>query len=510
MAAPATVPINRARGGRCWRRRFMAVGAIASIAALVVAAIGVYLYQDASRSNVGELSFHNRLRIPTVLEPARDAEGRQVFDLDIAEGEAEFLDDTATATFGVNGSYLGPTLRVERGDEVVMNVTNRLAETTTLHWHGMHLPAEMDGGPHQRIAPGATWSPSWTVDQPAATLWYHAHPYGATGDQVYRGVAGMVLVDDSTPGGAGLPNRYGIDDIPLIIQDKRFEDDGQLNTDSPRFSPIGILGDEILVNGTYDPYLPLTTTRVRLRVLNASNSRTYNVGFTDDRAFSVIATDASLLAAPVEVHRLLLAPSERAELVVDVAPGDDVILRGYPTRIGGGSFPDRFAQRFAGGDDTFDLVRLVAADRLEPSPTLPERLPSPPSIEAPPDAVRRDFTFNHASRINGEAFDMEHANFTVEAGSIEVWELRNDSDNQHVFHVHGVSFSVIDYDGRSPPPEMAGLKDSVFLPPGTHAAIAVQLPDEETGSDAPYVFHCHVLAHEDHGMMGQYLVDSGG
>lgn len=445
----------------------------------------------------------NRLRVPPLVEAERDETGVGVFDLNVSAGTTEFVDGVPTATYGVNGTYLGPTLRAAVGDRVRVNVTYALDETTTLHWHGMHLPAAMDGGPHQPIAPGATWSPTWRIDQPAATLWYHAHPDGATGDQVYRGIAGLFLLEDPAHGGAGLPDRYGVDDIPLILQDKRF-DDGHLDTASPRFSPIGILGDEILVNGTHDPYLPVVTTKVRLRVLNASNARTYNLGLADDRVFSVVATDAGLLAEPVELRRLLLAPSERAELVVEVAPGDDVLLRGYPTGIGGGRFP----RRFAGGDDTFDLVRLVAADHLEPSPGLPGHLPAAPSVEAPPGAPRRVFTFNHASRINGKTFDPERVDFTVRAGATEVWELRNDSDNQHVFHVHGVSFSVLDYDGAPTPPQLAGLKDSVFLPPGTTATIAVRFRDH-TDRVAPYMFHCHVLAHEDHGMMGQFLVTAG-
>lgn len=491
--------------GRRWRRLLAATAGVLVAIAAVAGVVSVRVYQGALRSNVGELDFANRLRIPPLLEPTVDADGRRTFELRVAAGTTGFFDGVETDTWGVNGSYLGPTLRAARGDDVAVAVTNELDETTTLHWHGMHLPAEMDGGPHQLISPGGTWLPSWTVDQPAATLWYHAHPEARTGAQVYRGVAGLFLVDDPSVGPAGLPDRYGVDDIPLIVQDKRFTDDGQLDASSPRFSPFGILGDEILVNGTHDPYLPVTTTRVRLRVLNASNARTFNLGFADGRSFAVVATDAGLLDEPVEVDRALVAPSERVELVVELPPGERVVLRSYPTRIGGGNLP----RRFAGGDDAFDLVRLVAADELEESPPLPDRLPAPAAIDPPADAERRLFEFNHASRINGRAFDQDRIDFTVTAGSTEVWQLRNTSDNQHVFHVHGVSFTIVDLDGSPPPPELAGLKDSVFLPPGTIARIAVRFR-EYTDSDSPYMFHCHLLAHEDHGMMGQFTVTAAG
>jgi FtsP/CotA-like multicopper oxidase with cupredoxin domain len=465
--------------------------------------LSVRFYRDALRSNVGELSFRNPLRIPPLLEATADAWGSRTFDLTVAPGRTEFLAGSSTDTWGVNGSYLGPTLRAAVGEEVRVNVTNRLEETTTIHWHGMHLPASMDGGPHQPIAPGATWSPSWTVDQPAATLWYHAHPHGRTQDHVYRGVAGLFLIDDPAQP-SGLPDRYGVDDIPLVIQDKRFTGEGQFDANHPRFSPVGLLGEEILVNGTHDPYLEVTTTRVRFRVLNASNGRTYDLGFSDDRPFSVVATDAGLLPAPQPLRRLRLAPSERVELVVDVAPGDDVILRSFPTGLGAGRLPDRFA----GGDDTFDVLRLTARHQLEASPALPERLPAPPPVAAPPDAPVREFRFNHASRINGRTYDPDRIDFAVAPGSTEVWELRNSSDNQHVFHVHGVSFTVVDYDGAAPPAEMAGRKDSVFLPRGATVRIAV-LFRPYADADAPYMFHCHILAHEDHGMMGQFVVTGG-
>jgi FtsP/CotA-like multicopper oxidase with cupredoxin domain len=354
------------------------------------------------------------------------------------------------------------------------------------------------------IAPGATWSPSWQVEQPAATLWYHAHPANRTGAQVYRGAAGMFILEDPATDPAALPHRYGVDDIPLIIQDRRFDDDGQFRFDSPRFSPIGVLGDEILVNGTHDPYLQVSTERVRLRVLNASNARTYNLGLSDDRAFTVIAGDGGYLATPQRMDRLVVAPSERFEIVLDLRPGDAVIVRSYPTRVGGGRLP----VRFAGGDDTFDLVRLVAADRLQSSPPLPNRLPAPQPTAAPNDATRREFTFNHASRINGGHYDHDRIDFTMPAGEIEAWELDNTSDNQHVFHVHGVSFTVTAIDGRPPPAHLSGPKDSIFLPPGTTATIAVRAP-RWADATLPYMFHCHVLAHEDHGMMGQFTVTDG-
>ena len=161
----------------------------------VAAGLGV-LYARADTSTVGELAFANELKIPPLLEGQADGDRAKVFDLRLQTGTSELLPGKTTETWGINGPYLGPTLRVESGERVRMNVRNDLPEPTTVHWHGMHLPATADGGPHQPIARGETWSPAWTIDQPAATLWYHPHPHPDSDEQIYRGVAGMIVVDD--------------------------------------------------------------------------------------------------------------------------------------------------------------------------------------------------------------------------------------------------------------------------------------------------------------------------
>jgi blue copper oxidase len=227
-----------------------------------------------------------------------------VFDLRLQTGTTELIPGQKTKTWGANGSYLGPTLRASRGDEVRINVHNGLPETTTVHWHGMHLPAAADGGPHQMIEPGTTWSPEWRIDQPAATLWYHPHLMGETAKQVYRGVAGMFILDDPESQALPLPREYGVDDIPVILQDKSFNDDRSLDTSPGLISPTGLLGSDIFVNGTYARYLEVTDSRVRFRLLNASNARVYNVGCDDDREFELIGTDGGLLEAPEALMRI--------------------------------------------------------------------------------------------------------------------------------------------------------------------------------------------------------------
>lgn len=483
----------------------VSVLALVMIGGCVVVSVGVWFYARADQSNVGELAFENRLAIPELLEPTIDEQGRKVFDLEFMAGETEFLPGKQTDTWGLNGTYLGPTLRASQGDEVLINVTNGVDETTTLHWHGMHLPAEMDGGPHQMIAPGDTWSPTWTIDQPAATLWYHPHIHGATAEHVYRGAAGMFLLDDPELQALDLPDTYGVDDIPLIVQDKNFNGDGSLNYGEKFLGSVGVLGDTILANGTYSPYFEATTELVRFRVLNASNARVYNLGFTDDREYALIGTDSGLLEQPVTLTRLQLSPGERAEIVVRVSSGDEVILRSFEPDLG----LDFAGDRLDGGDDTFDILQIRAAEQLTPSARLPSELVS---IDRPDEASAsrtRTFELNGGSRINDQKMDMGRIDEVVTEGDTEIWEVTNGSDRYHNFHVHMVHFIVLSIDGEEPPPELSGWKDTVFVPPDSTVRFIARF-EGYSDPDSPYMFHCHVLMHEDDGMMGQFVVVAPG
>jgi FtsP/CotA-like multicopper oxidase with cupredoxin domain len=451
---------------------------------------------------VGELSFSHRLRIPPLLEPRPDGSGRRVFDLTLQQGRAELLPGNRADTWGVNGPYLGPTLRAARGDRLLMRVRNDLPETTTLHWHGMHLPAEADGGPHQMIEPGERWQPGWTVDQPAATLWYHPHLHGETEDHVYRGVAGMFILDDAQSQALELPDDYGVDDIPVILQDPRLSDDGALEFSQGAISPIGRLGDTTLVNGTYDPYLPVSTRRVRLRLLNASTARSYDVGFDDDRELHLVGTDGGLLEAPRRVRRVLLSPGERAEVVAQFRPGERAVLRSFEPDLGA----DVFNERFSGGDDRFDLLQLRAARVLAPAPGLPARLSGGGASLDPSDSVRtRRFELSGSSSINGRSMELVRIDEVVTRGTTEVWEVENRAGIPHSFHPHDVRFRVLDYAGKPPPPEVSGLQDTVFVPPNETVRLVTRFEDY-ADPDLPYMFHCHVLEHEDRGMMGQFVV----
>jgi FtsP/CotA-like multicopper oxidase with cupredoxin domain len=385
----------------------------------------------------------------------------------------------------------------------VVNVRNRLPETTTLHWHWMHLPARMDGGPHQPVQPGRTWSPGWRIDQPAATLWYHPHPHGSTARHLYRGLADLFLIDDPAGAPAGVPGRYGVDDIPLVVQDKRFRD-GELDESLPMIPSTGILGDTISVNGVVAPYLEVGAERVRLRLLNASNARVYNFGFSDGRAFEQIGTDGGLLARPHRTTRVQLSPGERAEVVTEFRPADRVVLRSFPPDLGANAW-DR---RFAGGDDILDILQIRAAAALSPPQgRLPDVLDAGPR-QIPTPAVTRRFELA-GTQINSARMDMGRIDFAGTADSTELWEVVNSDGKPHNFHVHDVQFRVVAIDGAPPPEPLAGRKDTVYLPAGRVYRLALTFTDH-TDNTVPCMFHCHLLWHEDLGMMGQFVVVEAG
>jgi blue copper oxidase len=489
------------------RRLFRIALAVTAVVVVLAGAGGIavaVLYSRADLDTTGEVDFTRPLRIPPLAPSKVDADGRRVFDLTARRGRTEFQPGVVTDTYGIDGSYLGPTLRARRGERVVVGVENAIGEPTTMHWHGMHLPARMDGGPHQVIEPGATWSPTWEIDQPAATLWYHPHLDGETAEHVYRGLAGMFIVDDPAASAPGLPSRYGVDDVPVVVQDRRFHDDGRLDLGEGLFSPTGILGDEILVNGTLGPYLDVRSERVRLRLLNASNGRVYDFGFSDERAFALVGSDGGLLERPHRIRRVMLSPGERAEIVVALRPGERTVLRSTPPDLGTGGFDDRFA----GGDDRLDILELRAADRLRPAPPVPDALADLPRLDEA-DAVRtREFELRGRT-INGERMDMDRIDETVAAGSTEIWEVVNTSGTPHSFHVHDVRFRILAVDGSPPTAALAGWKDTVYLPPNRTFRLIVPF-GHYADPHTPYMLHCHVLRHEDQGMMGQFAVTADG
>ena len=429
------------------------------------------------------------LSIPPLLGPTIE-NGVSHYELTIGTAQHDYKQARMTDTYSYNDtSVLGPTLRLRTGDSVVISVTNELDETTTTHWHGADVPAEDDGGPHSLIEPGKTWVADFDVIQPAATLWYHPHAHGSTAEHVYRGAAGLIIIEDDNPAAATLPATYGVDDIPVIIQDRDFTEDGQLD-----FAIDG--GDEgnldgvLTVNGTLNPYVETPTGLVRLRLLNGSQARIYDLS-VEGANMTKIASDGGYLTSPVVLNQLVLAPGDRAEIIVNVgeesaalvdsAFGRVLELRPNGSASGTGMLPDELAtiERISESEITVDRSFHMGD-------------------------VRNFWEFDPSWAINGVQFDMNRIDVTVQLGDTERWTLSSD-DGEHVFHPHQIQFQILAINGEPPPPEESGWEDSVLVNADREVVIAARF-HTYAAEDIPYMFHCHILDHEDLGMMGQFLI----
>lgn len=305
------------------------------------------------------------LVLPALDEGVMDGATRR-FGLRLAAGETEFVTGKATRSWGINAPFLGPTLRMKAGERVRFEVTNGLDEAAALHWHGLHLPAAMDGGPHQPVAPGATWSPEFPLKQKAGSFWFHAHQHGKTAEHVWAGLAGVIRVEDDEEAALPLPRSYGEDDFTLVLQDRRFDADGQMPYAPNMHDRMsGKIGDVMLVNGQIGAHIATDAPRVRLRIVNGANGSIYRLHFADGRPFHQIASDGGLLAAPVLLTEALVAPGERAELLVDLHEGQALMLR---AEVFGGESP------FAGSLGVRDVIELRPARAQTAAPALPDRL----------------------------------------------------------------------------------------------------------------------------------------
>ena len=456
----------------------------------------------------------NPLRIPTPLY------GNQ-FNLNLVMGFTPYFGQQ-TMTMGANGSILGPTLFLNQGDSVTINVINGLGHETTMHWHGLHVSPENDGGPHSVIPIGETWSRTFKVMDWASTYWYHPHLHMHTDEQVTKGLAGLIIVKDTLEANLNLPRIYGVDDIPLAVQSRAFDANNQFI--------VGSAADSfMLVNGTMNPYVELPAQVVRLRLLNGSSERAYNFGFSDNRNFNIIGSDGGLLTAPVSTNRLKLSPGERAEILVDLQGnfGQSIYLMSYASEflngIYGAAQPGMGAGQTIPGYSSnplngrnFNILEIrTVAQTSNPVTSIPTTLVNHnPWVEGT-ENITRTLSFrstvtgptaiNGPFTINNQSFDMNVINYTIPLDNIEIWTLTNSSPIAHPFHIHDVQFYILDINGVAPQGYNAGRKDVVNVLPMQTVRFITKFEDF-TSDTMPYMYHCHMLTHEDDGMMGQFLV----
>ena len=447
------------------------------------------------------------LPIPPLYEGELN-DGVRHYRLTIGEAELPLFADAITDSWAVQAPgtampFLGPTLVLKRSERVAIEWHNTLNTATTMHGHGMHVSGEADGGPHQLITPGARWVARYIVDQPACTNWYHPHRMGLTAEHVYRGLAGFQLIRDGSDDALNLPRTYGVDDIPLAVQDRVFDAAGQIYYD-PTMHDVrrGWFGDVMLTNGAVSPVFTARAGLLRLRLLNGSNSEIWRFALDDGSTMQVIAGDNGLIDHPMPVRSVMLSPGERADVVLNLKD-----RQGQRVRL--------LAEGLIGGLRR-DALRIEVSDQAAPVSTLPSRLISPAPLPASlADLPRRRFSLGGMMNltINGASMDMDVINERVPKDRWEVWQVRNTGMGMmrrmgmhHNFHIHGGSFRLLARNGQTRfAPHERGLKDTVHLAPGDEATLLVRFRHGAPDS-APFMYHCHFLEHEDAGMMGQFTV----
>ena len=463
------------------RRQFLASSTAAILAASIVP-------QTLVRRAFAQ--GQTRLAMPPLLDTR--AAGRLALTATL--GTTSFAGGPSVPTAGFNQAYMGPTILMQNG-ELAAEVQNALNEPISAHWHGLLVPGEHDGGPHLPIAPGATWQPRMSIAQDPATVWYHSHIHERTAEQVYFGLAGVIHVTDGQDDARGLPSTYGIDDLTLVLQDRRFDAKGRMVYDPSMMDIMhGFAGNRILVNGQANATAVVPEGIARLRLLNGSNARIYTLFFDDTRPMHLVATDGGFLPAPVALDTLRLAPGERAEILVDFSGGNAPILMSDP-------------------DQAYGVLQFETAATLATRITrLPEQLGSALEDLTGAEVATRQVSLDMGMggmmmgggrfAINGRPFEMGRIDFEVSRGSVERWQIRS-TMVAHPFHVHGVRLRVITENGGPPRPENTGWKDTVLVP--GEAEILARF-DQPASRETPFMFHCHILEHEDAGMMGQFIV----
>ncbi len=479
------------------REVLKALGALGAVGAST--ALSPLKAFGASNDTSGVASFTQPLNIPPVLTPTSTTSSTDYYDMQVLQTSASIIPGKSTPFIGYNGMTPGPTIKARVGRQAVVNVYNGLPATTlggatgkiVTHLHGGHVPSASDGFPTDYVNPGSNRTYTYPNNQLPSTMWYHDHTMDVTGPHVWYGMAGFYLLTDSVEEALNLPS--GAYEVPLVIQDRKFNTSGGLVYNK---TMNGETGDVALVNGVVQPYFNVAKRKYRFRVLNGSNSRAYTLALSNGASFKVIGMEGGLLSAPVTVTSITLWPAERADIVIDfsgVAVGSNVTLRN--TQVSSSS-------------TVYNLMRFNCTSTATDTSTVPSTLRPLTRWTASQATVTRNFTLSGGMMgrnwtINGSTFNANTPIHSSKLNTIERWNFTNQSMLNHPIHVHGASFQILTVGGAAPAATHAGWKDVVVVPAGMGTASILVKFTDYTGK---YVMHCHNLEHEDMAMMARFDV----
>ncbi len=476
------------------------------------------------------------------------------FDIDISGGQHNFDPNGSVTNININVplatycynrtgqpaneqmSYLGPTLVFTKGEHLDFDISNNLPDgaNTTVHWHGLNIPGEMDGGPHQVIYNGSNWTPYFDVIDQVQTVWYHTHLMDLTTDQVIRGLAGMIIVEDpvNDPLYIELPTEYGGNDFPIVIQEKGFVLDSTTTPPTATAIKAGEKpgnGPYTLINGVVGGYLPVPPEVVRLRILNGSPRKMYHIGLstefnspTDFTTMWMIATGGGYVDVPRPEDTTLMSVGDRREFLVDFAQfsnGDTVYMSNLsvPADANYGSTPGNALMAFI-VDYTIGTTNPITTI---PSSLVEYNLAPGPVFNTREKNLMGSGGSGNVWTIDGTPMDMAVINDTVLVNTKERWVINNLTNKSHPFHIHKVQFQVVEYVGKlgmldtaatytypDLPDELFGYKDVQLIRPGATLTFEARF-DSFPGplmANQGYMYHCHILTHEDTSMMHQFVV----
>lgn len=433
------------------------------------------------------------LLIPPLLESRR---GRPLY-LTLETVRKALIEDKSTEVWGFNGLYLGPTIRVKRGEFARLVYRNNLSRPVAMNLQGLQAPAELLGGVGKVLPPNQSWSPIISIEQAPATCWYQGYSLTQTAYETYRGLAGMWIIEEPNSPKNALPNQYGVNDIPLILQDLELNNQG-----TQLFQPNQnqFLGNRLFVNGQQSPYLKVARGWVRLRIVNASLSRRYELSCDDGRDLHWIASDQGFLPASRAVKSLPLAPSERAEILLDLNEGGNVrLMAGRATNLW-----DKLTGLFSAEQNLLDntILELRPEGLLSVFSQQP-RIPFPPDLTLPTTiSQERHFHINNDNAmINQRRFDPRRIDVNAKLGSLERWKISADSPVG--FRLQGARFIIESIDNQSLSPEQQGWKDTVWVDKPVQLLVHFINPSSH---NFPLTFGTSDLMLADKGAMGLMVV----
>ena len=444
--------------------------------------------------------------LPELVKLTNSSKQAGVFDAVLVAGptQVEFAKGIQTEVLAYNGTVPGQMIEVTEGDKFRVTFRNKIArQDSTIHWHGLEVPPDQDGNPTHPVASGQERVYEFEIPQGSAgSYWYHPHPHGNTSEQVYRGLAGPFIVKSKAD---PLPSLLG--DTTLFFSSLSLNSDGSIPENTMPDTMNGRIGDHVLVNGAKQPVLTMAPgSSRRFRLYNATNGRFLKLAF-EGHDMTLVGTDGGLLSAPVMgLKYLLLAPAERAEVVVDFHGQDGaVLLQSLPYERGwmGGNRPDDLILPLLTVNLTGPLVDNIALPKLlRPvadlgNPSTKKRLEMSENMNMANGKMNMGFL------IDGKTFDMSRIDLTSRLGDVEQWEIVNKADMDHPFHIHGGQFQVTERerDGKTVPSSFMAWKDTVNVARGE--TVRLKMRQAFVGLR---VYHCHILEHEDAGMMGTLQV----